>query len=79
MKRKFKEHDDENQSEGEYTAPARPTRSKKRKPVDGSLPDGLPDRFFNEDGELDLRQVSGVEALKFMQAQGFKIPIYPRK
>jgi hypothetical protein len=43
----------------------------------GVLPEGLPDKFFNEAGEVDLRQVTGAEAWKFMQAQGIKLPIIP--
>jgi len=42
-----------------------------------NLPTGLPERFFNTDGELDLRQVTGAEALKFLRAQGINVPFIP--
>lgn len=36
---------------------------------DLGLPSGLPDHFFNSDGELDLRNAKGAEIQKFFQAQ----------
>jgi len=41
----------------------------------GVLPEGLPNRFFNADGELDLRGVTGADAFRFFQAQGKTLPI----
>ena len=38
------------------------------------VPEGVPEHFFNEDGEIDLRQVSGKEALKYFAAMGIAIP-----
>jgi hypothetical protein len=37
--------------------------------------EGLPPRFYNKEGELDLRQVTGAEAFKLFQAQGMVFPI----
>jgi hypothetical protein len=44
---------------------------------DPSLPTNLPEKFFNKDGELDLRQVTGAEALKFLHLQGVNVPFIP--
>lgn len=32
----------------------------------------LPDKFYNKEGEVDLRQVTGKEAWKFFASQGLK-------
>jgi hypothetical protein len=48
---------------------------KKRKYSDASIPDGLPDHFYNESGEVDLRLVTGEEAYKYLSAVGMKLPI----
>jgi hypothetical protein len=40
--------------------------------------EGLPEHFYNESGEIDLRRVTGKEAYKFLSAQGIKIPIIQR-
>lgn len=41
--------------------------------------DTLPDRFFNEEGELDLSKVTGAEAVRYMnmQSQGHSLPLFP--
>lgn len=44
-------------------------------PLDAQIPMGLPAHFYNEQGEIDLRNVSGEEAYRFMMAQGIKLPI----
>jgi hypothetical protein len=44
---------------------------------DGSFPQGLPERFFNPEGELDLRQVTGADALNFLRKQGVNVPFVP--
>lgn len=46
-------------------------------PEGTTIPAGLPERFFNKDGELDLRQVTGADALKFLRAQGINVPFVP--
>jgi hypothetical protein len=47
---------------------------------DPSLPSGLPEKFFDpETGELDLRRVTGIEALKFLRTQGINVPFIPSK
>jgi hypothetical protein len=50
-------------------------RKGRRRFVDAKVPEGLPDKFFNEQGEVDLRQVSGEEAYKYMSSIGIKLPI----
>lgn len=35
----------------------------------------IPKSFFNEEGELDLSRTTGPNALKYMNALGFNIPI----
>ncbi len=45
---------------------------------DAEVPEGLPEHFFNKDGDLDLRQVSGREAYRFFSAIGKKLPIIMR-
>lgn len=48
--------------------------TQKRKPgLTHDLIESLPDRFFNEEGDLDLRRVSSEDALKFFQAAGMPI------
>jgi hypothetical protein len=51
---------------------------KKRKYSNAQVPQNLPDHFYNEDGEIDLRQVTGPEAYKFMMMQGVKLPVIGR-
>ena len=50
-------------------------KTRRQRKTDGILPEGLPDHFFNEDGEVDLRQVTGKEAYEFMMKQGIKLPV----
>lgn len=51
--------------------------SKRRKDTDAQVPRGLPDRFYNEEGEVDLRQVTGDDAWNYFAAQGIKLPRFP--
>jgi hypothetical protein len=44
---------------------------------DPNLPTGMPGRFFNKEGELDLRGVTGDDALKFLKMQGVNVPFVP--
>ena len=48
---------------------------KRRKQYDGHVPDNLPDRFFDEEGAVNLSKVSLKDALKYMNLQGFKFPM----
>lgn len=41
----------------------------------GEIPDNLPDRFFNEEGEVDLSKVTGRDAVKYLQAIGINVPV----
>jgi hypothetical protein len=55
-------------------------RRKKRikKKVTGKIPQNLPDRFYNKDGEVDLRQVTGEDAMKYFSKQGIPLPVFQR-
>ena len=46
---------------------------------DDELVDNLPDEWFNEEGELDLRQVPGPMAVKYMNARSKELglPLFP--
>ena len=44
---------------------------------DPNLPTGMPGKFFNKEGELDLRGVTGEDALKFLKMQGVNVPFVP--
>lgn len=35
----------------------------------------LPDRFFNEEGEVDLSKVTGRDAVQYLAAVGIHLPI----
>ena len=48
----------------------------KRRQTEG-VPEGLPDRFYNKDGEVDLSRVTGEDAWKYFAAQGIKLPRFP--
>jgi len=39
------------------------------------VPDNLPDRFFNEEGEVDLSKVTGRDAVQYLAKLGFHVPI----
>ena len=62
MRQKMKEH------KTEETAGPR-----KNHPILGNLPD----RFFNEEGDLDMRLMTGEEAWNFLQRQGKRLPVIP--
>lgn len=49
-------------------------RKSRRRQQDG-VPENLPDHFYNENGEVDLRQVTGAEAYKYFQKQGIRLPL----
>jgi hypothetical protein len=51
------------------------TSGKKRKTGYDTQVEGLPDKFFNEEGEVDLRQVTGEEAYKYLSSIGMRLPI----
>lgn len=51
---------------------------KHRKEYSGQVPSNLPDKFYNEYGEIDLRQVTGAEAMKYFSLLGIKLPIIHR-
>jgi hypothetical protein len=43
--------------------------------AEGEIPANLPDRFFNEEGEVDLRKVTGRDAVQYLAAVGIHVPI----
>lgn len=49
-----------------------------RKMTDAQVPEGLPDHFYNEQGEVDLRKVTGAEAYRYFSSVGIKLPIFGR-
>ena len=55
-------------------APATGAKRKKRY-TDAQVPENLPDNFYNEEGEIDLRRVTGEEAYKYMSSVGVKLPV----
>lgn len=44
-----------------------------------NVPQNLPEHFFNEQGELDLRRVTGREAYRYFQAIGIPLAVMPAK
>ncbi len=50
------------------------TGRKRRKEYDGHVPEGLPDRFYDEEGEINLSKVKLKDALKYLTGMGFKFP-----
>lgn len=49
----------------------------KRKQYDSDvvIPENLPDKFFNDEGEVDLRRVTGEEARKYFSMLGMQLPV----
>jgi hypothetical protein len=45
---------------------------------DDSIPEGLPDEYFNEEGELDLSKVTGEKAWRYLNRQGVRLPVFSR-
>lgn len=56
-------------------APAATGKKRKAYGPDELIPDNLPDRFFNEEGEVDLRKVTGKDAARYLNAIGIHVPI----
>ena len=55
-----------------------PTPGKRREIPGAHIPEGLPDHFFNEEGDLDLRGVTAKEAWKFFDINGIHLPVIQR-
>lgn len=53
-------------------------KKRKRKQYDGHVPDGLPDRFYDEEGEVNLSKVKLNDAVKYLNGMGFKFPFMGR-
>lgn len=51
------------------------SKPKKKKEYDGHVPEGLPERFYDEEGEVNLSKVKLQDALKYLNGQGFKFPM----
>jgi len=65
------------QTDGIMSSAQQKAQRHRGKPLSGEIPEGLPDHFFNEEGEIDLRQVTGEEAYKYMSSIGIKLPVMP--
>lgn len=51
------------------------TEGKKRKVYeDAETPEGLPDEYFNDEGEVDLSQVTGSQARQYLAHIGMPFP-----
>lgn len=57
------------------------TQTKPVQKEQSNIEGDLPEHFYNEQGEVDLRRVTGKEAVKFLAAQGIRgiIPIQKKK
>lgn len=58
------------------TKDASESMGKRKFVTDAQVPQNLPAKFYNKQGEIDLRQVTGAEAYKFMMALGIKLPVF---
>jgi len=54
------------------------TASGGRKPKQG-VPEGTPDKYFNDEGQVDLSKVTGREALNYFASQGIIFPVISKK
>jgi len=52
-----------------------PTGKRRKQYANAAVPAGLPDHFFNDEGEVDLSKVTGAEAYKYFMMQGVKLPM----
>ena len=50
-------------------------KKKSKKQYDGFVPEGLPDRFYDEDGDVNLSKVELKDALKYLNGMGFRFPV----
>jgi hypothetical protein len=50
-------------------------KKKRKKQYDGHVPEGLPDRFYDENGEVNLSKVELKDALKYLNGMGFRFPV----
>jgi len=50
-------------------------RRKKKEYADADVPENLPDRFYDEDGEVNLSKATLKDAVKYMNAIGIKMPM----
>ena len=57
-----------------YTLPVAPPRSLARA---GDTPMPIPEECYNEEGEPDIRKMTGNQALSYMRAAGFNLPVIP--
>ena len=47
----------------------------RRKQYSGQVPRGLPDKFYDENGEINLTKVTGAEAHRYFQSLGMPLPM----
>jgi len=62
-------------TEGEQTWREGVSAKSRQEYSDAEYPAGLPDRFFDEEGQVNLSKVKAKDALKYMAAMGIKIPV----
>jgi len=53
-------------------------KKKPRKEYSGKYPQGLPDKFYNKEGEIDLSKVTGEEAFRYFAKLGIPLPVIKR-
>lgn len=63
---------------GEQAKKTQPIKRRGKVQIKAGQPANLPAHYYNEEGEVDLRQVTGKEAYNFFLAQGIKLPIFQR-
>jgi hypothetical protein len=72
FKRKFRGQANASQSVDEENPLEQPGRSPSK---NATAPPGVPARFLNADGEVDLRKMTGPQAWRYFSGQGMKFPI----
>lgn len=50
-------------------------KGKRKEYMDAEVPEGLPDRFFDEEGEVNLSKATLKDAVQYMNAIGIKMPM----
>lgn len=68
------EDDDKPVFEGEAKTEAK-AEGKKKTYADADTPENLPDRFYDEEGEVNLSKTTLRDAVQYMNAIGIKMPV----
>lgn len=63
--------------EDRITFTSEPTKSevKRKEYADAEVPENLPDRFFDEEGEVNLSKATLKDAVSYMNSIGIKMPM----